>query len=75
MEIAVPKLSLVVLIGPSGSGKSTFARKHFLPTEVLSSDACRGAVVKPRLWRAPWSRHIMRSHVRHVRRCEPCSYV
>jgi protein phosphatase len=44
MEIAVPKLSLVVLIGPSGSGKSTFARKHFLPTEVLSSDECRALV-------------------------------
>src|SRR6478609_5420157 len=44
MNIAVPKLSLVVLIGPSGSGKSTFARKHFLPTEVLSSDACRGMI-------------------------------
>src|SRR4029078_2626941 len=44
MQIAIPKLSLVVLIGPSGSGKSTFARKHFLPTEVLSSDACRGLV-------------------------------
>ena len=44
MQITIPKLSLVVLIGPSGSGKSTFARKHFLPTEVLSSDACRGMV-------------------------------
>src|SRR5580698_11116831 len=44
MKISVPKLSLVVLIGPSGSGKSTFARKHFLPTEILSSDACRGMV-------------------------------
>ncbi|MHC4716503.1 MAG: polynucleotide kinase-phosphatase, partial [Planctomycetota bacterium] len=44
MRIGIPKLSLVVLIGPSGSGKSTFARKHFLPTEVLSSDACRGMV-------------------------------
>jgi protein phosphatase len=42
--IQLPKLSLVVLIGTSGSGKSTFARKHFLPTEVLSSDACRGMV-------------------------------
>jgi protein phosphatase len=41
MKISIPKLSLVVLIGPSGSGKSTFARKHFLPTEILSSDACR----------------------------------
>ena len=44
MKISIPNLSLVVLIGPSGAGKSTFARKHFLPTEVLSSDACRGMV-------------------------------
>lgn len=44
MQIKIPKLSLVVLIGPSGSGKSTFARKHFLPTEVLSSDYFRGLV-------------------------------
>lgn len=44
MEIKIPKLSLVVLIGPSGSGKSTFAKKHFLPTEILSSDYCRSLV-------------------------------
>ncbi len=44
MKIAIPKLSLIVLIGPSGSGKSTFARTHFLPTETLSSDACRAMV-------------------------------
>lgn len=44
MNIKIPKLSLVVLVGPSGSGKSTFARKHFRPTEVLSSDVCRGMV-------------------------------
>src|SRR5436190_2452454 len=44
MQIKIPKLSLVVLIGPSGSGKSTFARKHFLPTEILSSDVCRALV-------------------------------
>jgi protein phosphatase len=44
MDIKIPNLSLVVLIGPSGSGKSTFAKKHFLPTEVLSSDFCRGLV-------------------------------
>lgn len=44
MKITIPRLSLVVLIGPSGSGKSTFAQKHFLPTEVLSSDACRALV-------------------------------
>lgn len=44
MTLTIPKLSLVVLIGPSGSGKSTFARKHFLATEILSSDVCRGFV-------------------------------
>ena len=44
MNITIPELSLVVLIGPSGSGKSTFARRAFLPTEVLSSDFCRGLV-------------------------------
>jgi protein phosphatase len=42
--LTIPQLSLVVLIGASGSGKSTFARANFLPTEVLSSDACRGLV-------------------------------
>lgn len=44
MKITLPELSLVVLIGPSGSGKSTFAKQHFKPTEVLSSDFCRGLV-------------------------------
>jgi protein phosphatase len=44
MKISFPELSLVVLIGASGSGKSTFARKHFQPFEVLSSDFCRGLV-------------------------------
>src|ERR1700756_2118607 len=44
MHIKIPELSLVVLIGASGSGKSTFARRHFKPTEVLSSDYCRGLV-------------------------------
>lgn len=44
MRLTIPELALVVLIGPSGSGKSTFARKHFKPTEVLSSDYCRGLV-------------------------------
>ena len=41
MNLSIPDLSLVVLIGPSGCGKSTFARKHFLSSEVLSSDRCR----------------------------------
>lgn len=44
MEIKIPKLSLVVLVGVSGSGKSTFAGKHFKATEVLSSDFCRALV-------------------------------
>ncbi len=44
MSLSIPNLSLVVLVGPSGSGKSTFAREHFLPTEVLSSDYFRGLV-------------------------------
>ena len=44
MKLTIPELSLVVLIGPSGCGKSTFARKHFKPTEVLSSDAFRALV-------------------------------
>lgn len=42
--LTVPELSCVILIGASGSGKSSFARKHFKPTEVLSSDYCRGLV-------------------------------
>src|SRR2546423_12116099 len=44
MKLTIPELSFVVLIGVSGSGKSTFARKHFKPMEVLSSDFCRGLV-------------------------------
>ncbi|MEY9939758.1 polynucleotide kinase-phosphatase [Streptacidiphilus sp. MAP5-3] len=43
-KVTVPDLSLVVLIGATGSGKSSFAAKHFLPTQVVSSDACRGMV-------------------------------
>jgi protein phosphatase len=42
--IEIPELALVALIGASGSGKSTIARKHFLSTEVLSSDFFRGLV-------------------------------
>src|SRR6266404_2700862 len=44
MKLTIPEVSLVVLIGPSGCGKSSFARKHFKPTEILSSDFCRGLV-------------------------------
>lgn len=44
MKLEIPEVSLVVLVGVSGAGKSTFARKHFLGTEVISSDTCRGLV-------------------------------
>lgn len=39
--LELPELALVLLVGISGSGKSSFAARHFLPTEVISSDACR----------------------------------
>ena len=44
MELKIPELALVMLIGASGSGKSTFARKHFKNTEILTSDFCRAMV-------------------------------
>jgi protein phosphatase len=42
--IIIPRNTLVVLCGPAGCGKSTFATKHFLPTQVVSSDECRARV-------------------------------
>ncbi len=44
MRIELPDFCLVLLIGASGSGKSTFARTHFKPTEIISSDHYRGVV-------------------------------
>ncbi len=44
MIVRIPSPCMVVLIGASGSGKSTFARKHFKPTQIISSDFCRGLV-------------------------------
>ncbi len=44
MHIDLPELCLVMLVGASSSGKSAFARQHFLPTEVVSSDHCRAAL-------------------------------
>jgi polynucleotide kinase-phosphatase len=43
-RLAIPDMSLVVLIGASGAGKSTFAATHFGPFETLSSDFFRGLV-------------------------------
>ncbi len=43
-RIEMPEVGLVVLCGASGSGKSTFARRHFSPTEVVSSDRCRALI-------------------------------
>jgi len=42
--IEIPEFALVLLIGASGTGKSSFAAKHFLGTEVVSSDRARGWV-------------------------------
>lgn len=44
IDVRVPDMALVVLIGTSSAGKSTFAAKHFLPTEIVSSDTLRGWV-------------------------------
>ncbi|GAB3634496.1 polynucleotide kinase-phosphatase [Hymenobacter arcticus] len=42
--LKLPELSLILLIGSTGAGKSTFARRLFKPTEIVSSDTCRGLV-------------------------------
>lgn len=42
--LTIPDPSLVLLIGVSGAGKSTFCRRHFRPTEILSSDFYRSLV-------------------------------
>ncbi|MDR7400644.1 MAG: AAA family ATPase [Armatimonadota bacterium] len=44
MIVRIPDPSLVVLCGPAASGKSTFARRHFLPTAVVSTDRCRAMI-------------------------------
>jgi protein phosphatase len=42
--IRLPEFSLVLLVGASGSGKTTFARRHFISTEILSSDRFRAMI-------------------------------
>lgn len=44
MKIEIPEIAVVALVGVSGSGKSTFAKAHFKPTEVLSSDYFRALI-------------------------------
>lgn len=44
MRIEIPEFALVAMIGATSSGKTTFAKQHFLPTEVLSSDFFRAMV-------------------------------
>jgi protein phosphatase len=43
-KIVIPEYSLIVLCGIAGCGKSTFAAKHFLQTQIVSSDLCRALV-------------------------------
>src|SRR5258708_6695268 len=43
-EIQVSTRTLIVLCGMAGAGKSTFARQHFEPTHVVSSDTCRALI-------------------------------
>jgi predicted kinase len=43
-EIQIPTRTLIVLCGTAGAGKSTFARQHFEPMQVVSSDLCRALI-------------------------------
>lgn len=44
VTLNLPSRSLVLLSGAPGSGKSTFAERHFLWTQIVSSDRCRAMV-------------------------------
>src|SRR5260370_23242558 len=43
-DIHISTRTLIVLCGTAGAGKSTFARQHFKPTQVVSSDTCRALI-------------------------------
>ena len=43
-KITLPDPSLILLLGAAGAGKSTFARRHFQPSEIISSDHCRALI-------------------------------
>ena len=42
--LRVAPSALIVLIGPASMGKSTWARQHFEPTQIVSTDACRAMI-------------------------------
>lgn len=42
--IEIPEFCLVALVGATSAGKSSFAKKHFKPTEILSSDFFRAMI-------------------------------
>jgi protein phosphatase len=44
INIEFPEKGLVLLVGASSAGKSTFAKNHFSPAAILSSDQCRTMV-------------------------------
>ena len=43
-ELLFPDPCMILCVGASASGKSTFTQKHFLPTQVLSSDRMRAMI-------------------------------